>query len=187
MKTSCGGFNMKKYFILITLAIILTIVTSFAGNIYDQISIYYNDTKIIAGQKEIDLPEQLFIYEGHTYVPLRHFAEALDYVVDWHRESETITLSKNLLEDCNPLVGEYFVYGQITKIEYSEHLISIEQHIDDNSREIFDKLKVVNNPVVIIDRNSKEFNIEFSDVKVGDLVGLIVNKNDEVRGIIVFI
>jgi hypothetical protein len=74
-----------------------------------------------------------------------------------------------------------FVYGEILDIDYHNYFISIEQHFDDNSIPVANPLKVISN-VAIRRKNS---NIHFYQLKVGDVGGFIVNKNGEVRGIVV--
>lgn len=177
---------MKKKLFIPLAAIILSIGSTFALGIYEQINVHYNDIKIQVEQEAIDLAKKEFIFEGHVYVPLRFFAEFLAYSVTWNNQTKTVTLTKEKLVPCNPLEGEHFVYGQITSLYYNDRHITIEQHLDNNSREIYNKLTVMENVLVFLQRNNKEFKIDFSDVKVGDLVGLILNQHNEIRGIIVF-
>ncbi|QUH25687.1 stalk domain-containing protein [Serpentinicella alkaliphila] len=177
---------MKKYFAIISILVFLSFVSTFAGELYEQITVYYNDIKIKVEQKEIDLTNQSFIYKGHIYVPLRYLAESLDYEVKWSSSNKTTTLIKNKVDKLKPTSGETFVYGQILKMNYLDGVITLEQHLDNETRDLYENLKVQNNAIVLLNRNKKEFTVELSDVKVGDMVGLIINENNVISGIIIF-
>lgn len=177
---------MKKYFVIISILVFLSYMSTFASELYEQINVYYNDIKIQVEQKEIDLTNKGFIYKGHIYVPLRYLAESLDYEVKWNSTDKSTTLIKNIANQLTPMEGETLLYGQILKMNYLDGVITLEQHLDNESRDLYENLKIQNNAIILLSRNKKEFAVELSDVKVGDMVGLIVNKNHVIRGIIIF-
>jgi hypothetical protein len=45
-------------------------------------------------------------------------------------------------------------------------------------------LKAREDVVIIVERNENRMNIQFKDLKVGDIVGLILDKEKLIRGII---
>ncbi|HSH35123.1 hypothetical protein, partial [Schnuerera sp.] len=81
--------------------------------------------------------------------------------------------------------GEIFVYGFIQKLDYERNEIIIEQYMDDDSIKISPILKVREDAVFIIQRNKKKMNIDFEDFKIGDRLGIIIDRYGFARGIIV--
>lgn len=81
--------------------------------------------------------------------------------------------------------GERFIYGSILKMDYDNREIIIEQHMDDNSVEIEPILKVRKDVIITLQRNDKTMNIDFLDLKVGDMFGLVLDRHGMVRGIII--
>lgn len=81
--------------------------------------------------------------------------------------------------------GEKFVYGSILKVDYDKNEIEIEQHMDDNSIKINPILKARNDIVIILKRNDKCMNIDFQDLKVGDVFGLVLDRHGMIRGMII--
>lgn len=182
---------MKKKTILLVLLFLLTlsVTFSFADSYFREIEVYFDNIQIVIENKLLDLEEQPFIYQGRVYVPLRFVSNKLGYTVGWDGKTKTVTIdrpdSPAIIEPCNPKNGESFVYGQILSINYKEKKIKIEQHMDDNSVKVFGELVADNNIAVILQRNSHHFQISFSDLKVGDIVGIILTKDKKIRGIIV--
>ena len=175
-------------FLLFLLLCANSAITWATGN-YSDIRVYYNQVKILHRNEEILKQENTFIYNDRVFVPLRAVAEALDNEVEWNQERQEVVLTPAPayihIEASNPIVGEYFVYGQIVKIDYINKSIFIEQHLDDNSREVYESLTLSENAIVVIQRKSKQLLIDFEDVKIGDVVSLVINKNNEIRSLIV--
>jgi|GEM_PF-1810533 len=175
-------------FLLFLLLCANTTITWAAGY-YNDIRVYQNPGKIVYNHEEILQQENTFIYNDRIYVPLRSIAEALSIQVEWKQETQEVNLSPTAeaiyIEVCDPFKGEYFIYGQIISIDYNSKSMYIEQHLDDNSREVFESLLLSDNAIVLLQRKSKQLLIDFDDVKVGDVVSLIVTKDDEIRSIIV--
>jgi len=83
------------------------------------------------------------------------------------------------------LKGERFIYGTILKVDYEKRELTIEQHMDDNSIKSDPILKVRNDAIIILHRNDKYMNIDFQDIKIGDIFGLVLDGYGMVRGIII--
>ncbi len=81
--------------------------------------------------------------------------------------------------------GEIFVYGSILRLDYERNEIIIEQHMDDNSVKVNPILKIREDAVFILQRNRKEMNIDFEDLKTGDRFGIVLDNNGLVRGVII--
>lgn len=179
---------MKKLlsYILFLLLLANSSMSWAAGGVKD-ISVYFSQPKVILDGIEIINKEKAFIYDGRVYVPLRQLAKALSLEVNWREATNEVVLTKQqsntTIEPCDPFKGESFVYGQITKIDYNKHTIHIEQHLDDNSREVFEALLVDDEAIIVIRRRDKQWSLEFEDVKVGDVVSLVLTKENAVRSI----
>ncbi|KAB3532157.1 hypothetical protein F8154_12155 [Alkaliphilus pronyensis] len=153
---------------------------------YYEIKAYINNYKIFYEGKEILTNNESYIYNSKIHVPLRDFAEALSLEVEWNGVEGEVRLSKGtVIEACNPFIKEAFIYGIVTKIDWDNRLIDIEQHLDHNSREIYEELPILEDVEIVIQRNHREMKIDFKDLRVGDVVGIIVNEGNEVRAIIV--
>jgi hypothetical protein len=149
------------------------------------ITVYFSRPKVLFNGNEIVRKDDAFIYDGRIYVPLRQLAEALSLEVSWNSAANEATLAEQSLntaiEPCDPFKGESFVYGQIVSIDYYNRTIHIEQHFDDDSREIFEALQVDDDASIVIRRRDKHWSLEFKDVKVGDVVSLVLTRENAVR------
>ncbi len=83
--------------------------------------------------------------------------------------------------------GERFIYGSILKVDYENRKLIINQHMDHHSQRVSSILKVREDVVIILKRNNKAMNIDFSDLKAEDMFGLILDQSNMVRGIIIFV
>lgn len=177
----------KKSFVLVFLIFFVSTFTSFAALKYEEIKVFYRDIRIFVNNEEIDLEDKPFIYKNKTYVPLRFLSKSLNSFVSWDNESSKISISSYIdFEEANPLDGERFVYGEIVSpLNKKEMTLHILQHIDDNSVHVEKNLKVAENVIIILKRNNKKINLDFDDLKIGDIVGMAINKENQVRGIII--
>lgn len=177
---------MKKILIIILVGIILLLsATSFAGGYFKRIDVLINGAKIEIDREIIDTDTEPFIYNNRTFIPIRAVAEGLGCEVKWDDKTNKVIINKYKdFPECDYLNGEIFVYGLITKIDFESRTIELEQHIDDNSIEITPILPVKEDVVIIIQRNDKTINIEFSDLKCGDVLGAVIDKDGFIRGII---
>lgn len=179
---------MKKllsYILFLLLAANSTM--SWAADVQREISVHFNQPRVTLEGNEIIDKESAFVYEGRIYVPLRQLAEALRHEVDWREETNEAILTKEesntIIEPCDPFKGESFIYGQITHIDFSNRTIRIEQHFDDNSREVFEALVVSKDASILIRRGDKQLGLDFTNVKVGDVVSLVLTKENVIRSI----
>lgn len=56
--------------------------------------------------------------------------------------------------------------------------------MDDNDIEIFPILKAREDIILIVERKDKRMNIDFEDLKLGDRLGIVLDKEGMIRGII---
>jgi len=89
------------------------------------------------------------------------------------------------IPEADILNGERFIYGTIVSIDYENNEITIEQHMDDNSIRVNPILKVREDSIIILKRNDKTMIIDFEDLKIGDVFGLVLDGYGMVRGIII--
>ncbi|AOY74801.1 stalk domain-containing protein [Clostridium formicaceticum] len=182
---------MKKKGIIMILLSLFFLTTSFslaASNI-PWVKGYIRNFTIVHNHQILPLDKNPIVVENRLYLPAKFIAEAFDYHTTWHPSNETITFSPKTLEEklpaCNPLVGEYFIYGEIQDIDFQDRQIKIEQHLDHLSREVFDFLQIQENAMIFLKRNAHSMKVDLKDLKVGDVISLIVTKEDTVRGIII--
>ncbi|NLY66753.1 MAG: hypothetical protein GX069_04270 [Tissierellia bacterium] len=83
--------------------------------------------------------------------------------------------------------GESFIYGSILKVDYENRKLIIKQHMDHNSQRVSPILRVREDVVIVLKRNNKAMNIDFSDLKIEDSFGLVLDESNMVRGIIIFV
>jgi len=178
---------MKKNLVVLLVVIVLLLLSaaSFAGGYFKRIDVLITGTRIEVDGRIVETDTEPFIYDNRTFVPIRTIAEALGCEVKWDNEENKVIISKYKdFPECDYLNGEIFVYGMITKIDYENKTIEIEQHIDDNTVEITPVLTVKDDVVIILQRNNEAMNIDFEDLKCGDVLGAVINKDGMVRGII---
>lgn len=176
--------------ILVSTAIIIAVTSAsiHAYSMLETIKVYRGGIKVVINNKQVHLEEQPFIYNDRVYVPLRFVSEKLGKKVEWGGESRTVLIwdpgFSVPLEICHPEKGEIFVYGKISRIDFSSYTIEVEQHFDDNSVQVKQPLSVREDVVVILQENG-ERNIHFCQLKAGDTGGFILDSTGKVRGIIV--
>ncbi|SCY48246.1 stalk domain-containing protein [Alkaliphilus peptidifermentans] len=179
---------LKKALIILLISLFLVNISSSWGSTeFYEIKAYINDIKILLGEDQILSGNESFIYKNKIFVSLRDLSELLQYNIEWDETNREVVLSEayTKVEPCNPFNGEAFIYGQILKIDRESNLLHIEQHLDHNSREIFEALPVLEDAVIIMQRNNQEMAVYFDDLRVGDVVGIIVNEQNKVRAVII--
>lgn len=178
---------MKKSLVLLLVGIILLLsATAFAGGYFKRIDVFINDIKIEVDGINIKTDTEPFIYNDRVFVPLRPVADGLECEVTWDSKENKVIINKYKdFQECDYLNGEIFVYGMITKIDHENKTIEIEQHIDDNSREVTPLLSIREDVIILLQRNDKTMNIDFSDLKCGDILGAVIDKDNFIRGIII--
>lgn len=177
---------MKKILAILIIGIILLLsATTFAGGYFKRIDVLINNIKIEVDGNKIKTDTEPFIYNDRVFVPLRPISEGLGCEVTWDKIENKVIINKyRNFPECDYLNGEIFVYGMITKIDYENKTIEIEQHIDDNSREVTPTLSIREDVIILLQRNDKTMNIDFSDLKCGDVLGGVIDKDNFIRGII---
>ena len=175
----------KNLIIVLTVILLLLSTTVFAEGYFKRIDVLFNDIKVEVAGTQIKSDTEPFIYQDRVFVPLRSVAEGLGCEVAWDSEAKKVFIDKYIdFPESDYLNGEIFVYGLITKIDHDNKSIEIEQHFDDNSMEVTPVLGISEDAIIIIQRNNKKMNIEFSDLKCGDGIGAVINKDGFIRGII---
>lgn len=177
---------MKKTLSVLLVGIILLLsAASFAEGYFKRIDVLITGTRIEVDGRIVETDTEPFIYDNRTFVPIRTVSEALGCEVKWNNGENKVIISKYKdFPECDYLNGEIFVYGMITKIDYENRVIEVEQHIDDNTIEVTPVLTVKDDVVIILQRNDKAMNIDFKDLKCGDVLGIAIDKDGMVRGII---
>lgn len=177
----------RKWGLVLTLAFLIVFSSSvLADGIYKNIKAYFYNIKIHVNGEEVYTDTEPFIYNDRVYVPIRFVVENMGGAVKWDGSNKKVYIkSYRDFPECNPLEGENFVYGLITSIDYDEKTIEIEQHFDDNSIEVTPLLQVREDAVFVLKRNDKMMNIDFKDLKCGDDVGMVLDKDKKIRGIII--
>ncbi len=176
----------SKAFILIFLAFILIPISTSADIFSKQIEVTFRNIEIEIDRKEVKCESEPFILNNRVYVPLRAVIEGMGGVVKWENENNKVIIdSFKDFPDCNYLNGEHFVYGLVTAFDYEKRIITVEQHFDDNSIEVNSHLKIRDDVVIVLQRNDKKMNLEIDDLKVGEDIGLVLDSENLVRGIII--
>lgn len=176
---------LKKGLVVFILCMLTTSI-SLATQNFEVIRAYLKDTNIYVNNKSETL--KTIYYKGIQYIPVPLLSEKLDCSFLCDEENNTLSLKNNqVFQDfpqSNPYEGENFVYGEIIKMDKKNKLLTIEQHFDDNSISVEPNIHVSEGVVIILQRNDKKMNLGFNDLKVGDLIGAVLNKENIARGII---
>ncbi|MCT4617910.1 MAG: hypothetical protein N4A62_00740 [Marinisporobacter sp.] len=176
---------LKKGLVVFILCILTTSISLAAQN-FEVIKAYLKDTNISVNNESETL--KTIYYKGILYIPAPLLSEKLNCSVLCDGENNTLLLKNNRVfkdfPQSNPYKGENFVYGEIVKMDKKSKILTIEQHFDDNSISIEPNIHVSENLVIIMQRNNKKMNLDFNDLKVGDLIGAVLNKENIARGII---
>ncbi|QEK11561.1 hypothetical protein FQB35_03840 [Crassaminicella thermophila] len=177
---------LKKFSIILSI-IFITSSIAVAGIPLEEVSAFIKNTKIKI-QDNSPLPIKTILYKGNIYIPLEAISK-MNCSFSLDAKNNTIILKNNLLfkdfKAADPWNDEIFAYGEIRNINKKERTITIEQHFDDNSISIEPDIKISENIVIIIKRNDKKMNLDFNDLRVGDIVGVVLTKNNIARGMII--
>lgn len=157
----------------------------FAEDLSKKIEVTFRDIKLFIDGDKVEVDAEPFIYKDRVFVPVRFVSEDMGGQISWNGNTNTVDIKSYVdFPECDYLKGEMFVYGLITDIDYGKGKITIEQHFDDNSVDIKPSLKLKEDVIIILQRNNKKMNLEISDLKIGEDVGLILNSDNLVRGIV---
>lgn len=176
---------LKKACLILGICILLSSIVLAEGN-FETVQAYLKNTNIKTPNASKVVPA--LYYGKDIYIPAQILSTDLNYTVTFNQENNTLALQNNVaFEDfapSNPWVGENFVYGQILKIDRDNKIMTIEQHFDDNSISIEPNIKVSEKVIIVYQRNNKKMNLDFEDLKIGDIIGTVLTKECIARGII---
>ncbi len=176
----------RKILFIVLITFLISTITSLALENSKEIKVFFKDIKVSVNNKALKTNNEPFIYNNHIYMPLRTISEALGLKVSWDEKSSKVSIVDfEDIPESDPLSGERFIYGEIVNIDKENRTVHIFQHIDDNSIVEEDNLKISKDAAIILQRNNNKINIDFEDLKIGDIVGMIMNNNNEIRGIII--
>ncbi len=182
---------MVKKLLTYPLVLSLLALTSMAwgAGYYQEIKVTFPETRLYYESAPVSFKHPPFLYHNTLYVPLRELSDTLGMELIWNGQENTVQLKApdvaNTLAPANSLIGEDFVYGQIMKIDYINRSIDLEQHLDNNSREIFEALTIAKDAIILIGRNQHYMQVSLEDLRAGDVAGIIISEENTVRGIIV--
>ncbi|QZY55997.1 hypothetical protein [Crassaminicella profunda] len=178
--------HLLKKGLVVFIICILTTSVSLAAQNFKVIKAYLKDTNISVNN-ESEILKTIY-YKGILYIPVPLLSEKLNCSTLCDGENNTLLLKNNRtfqdFPQSNPYKGENFVYGEIRKIDKKNNRLTIEQHFDDNSISVEPNIQVSENVVIIMQRNDKKMNLDFKDLKIGDLVGTVLTEKNIARGII---
>lgn len=129
---------------------------------------------------------EAYLIKDKLYIPIRDMARELGATISFDPITNDIDYkSFNDMDESDALAGEEFIYGEIESINFESKSLVIKQHYDNNSYNVTRPLKVIDDAIIILQRNHNKINVGFKDVRVGDIVGMILNDNKDIRGIII--
>jgi hypothetical protein len=120
-----------KIFLVVLLSLfIFTAVTVYGDNITKTIQVTYRNISILSNGKQIQSEQEPFIYQGHTFVPLKTIGEALNKKVDWDNTKNQVTISDKTNTDEVVRMDSFYslmnYLPDIYKIESTEEKLSPE-------------------------------------------------------------
>lgn len=175
----------NKMKVTMTVILILSLVTFGVYGIgNDNVSIEKdNEIKISINDQQIELDNQ-YLINGKLFVPIRDVFEKIGSV-KWVKEDKTVRVTTyNNFAECDYTKGEHFIYGVITDIDLDKGTLLIEQHFDDNSKEVIQPLFLNKETIIMLERNDKRMNLDIKDLKCGDGFGAVLDRDNWVKGMI---
>ncbi len=91
------------------------------------------------------------------------------------------TKTKSKVKDTDPKKGEIFVQGEVKAVDVEKRIITFEQQMDDNSVSIAPNVPIASDAVI----QNQQHDISLGEVKVGDIVGMVVTKDRQARAVLV--
>ena len=141
------------------------------------------DKLLFRGDNREDLEIDCLYLEGAKYIPILELPKLIKGEIIFNKDH---ILLKDYVDfpETDYLNGERFIYGSILKIDYENKEIAIEQDMDHNDIEVFPVLKAREDIILIVERKDKRMNIDFEDLKLGDRIGIVLDRKGWIRGII---
>lgn len=177
----------KKIFILIIFfCLIFSLYTIvFSQNDLKKIDIISENINLKGDKGSINLKEKGFYYNKKLYAPISKVVNIMGGQGYWDREkNEIIIKPNNDFAEYESKEGEIFVYGFILSIDYEKKEIGIEQYLDESTKKIPSKIKIGEDVIIVLKRNEKKMNIDFADLRAGEDIGLILDKDKNIKVII---
>ncbi|GAB4259181.1 hypothetical protein Tfer_1507 [Thermincola ferriacetica] len=88
---------------------------------------------------------------------------------------------KSKIPETDPEQGEIFVEGEVKAVDVEKRILTIDQHMDDNSVSITPNVAVAKDAII----QNKESDVTLGEIKVGDIVGMILTKDRQARAVLV--
>lgn len=130
----------------------------------------------------------VIFFQDRIYVPLRFVVENLQGSTQWDEKNNRVQIevpkAYEDFKETDPWLGERFVYGEVLSIDRKKYTLTIEEHIDDHTIYTEPNITVSKDVIIILQRNKKKMNVDFEDLRVGENIGLVINKEGIARGII---
>lgn len=181
---------MKKGIVLLVaiMCVTFSIYTIFSSKDSLSEADEFSQEIILKGNGEtVNIGDEAFIYEDKLYAPVSTVIKVIGGQGFWDKGKRELTIRNYKgMPECNPSNGEVFAYGFITGINFETREIEIEQYMDDNSVEVPSKLKVEENVIILFGRNKKMMNLELEDIRAGDKVGIILNKDKTIKEMVLY-
>lgn len=121
-----------KIFLVVLLSLfIFTAVTVYGDNITKTIQVTYRNISILANGKQIQSEQEPFIFQGHTFVPLKTIGEALNKKVAWDNAKNQVIITDQV--NPNPTVRMDSFYSLTNylidnyKIENTDDKLTIDE------------------------------------------------------------
>lgn len=89
--------------------------------------------------------------------------------------------TKSKIPDTDPEQGEIFVEGQVIAVDVEKRILTIDQHMDDNSVTITPNVAISNDAII----QNNEADVSLAEIKVNDVVGMILTKEKKARAVLV--
>lgn len=108
-----------------------------------------------------------------------------DPVVTPENKNESITgetpAKKTPFPETAPDKGELFVEGTVKSIDVEKRILTIVQHMDDNSKNVNPNVPVKKDAII----QTKTSDIAITQIKVGDIVSMIITSEGQARAVMV--
>lgn len=175
-----------RFIIILMICLLLNTLASFGLSEIFEVSALKKTISTSTDNHPLQDQDVLF-FGNHMYIPVYFLEDTLHIPIQWHEENQLLHIQPSSFKDfeeAQPLVGEKFVYGEILSIDKEAFTLSIEEHYDDQYTYVEPHLWVCPDVIVILQRNDKQMNLSFEDLKIGDVVGMVLTAEGSVRGII---
>jgi len=102
-------------------------------------------------------------------------------ITDKEKKDSLSNLEDSNIPNSDPNLGETVVWGEIKAVDVDKRVLTVDQHMDDNSIKISPNVPVLKEAII----RTKEEVISLAQVKPGDTVGIIVTREGQARAVLV--